>query len=271
MDLNGRIVVITGASRGIGAETARAFAQEGAKVVVSARSLESLERLALEINGVAIPFDANKADDVSNFIDEVESKVGSIDVFINNAGIEESNLVEDLSEEEILETINVNLITPQILASRLLPKMLERGYGHIVFTSSIAATTGNPGMSVYSSTKAGLTRFAESLRIELRYSHVNVTILHLGPVDTGMWHAIDASSILSRSVRRFNRLGIMSVADPLKVAKSTVKAVQKERREVRLPRRMALNAVLNGLASRLYELLLTGIDHRKEAGKDLQK
>ena len=71
MDLNGRVVVITGASRGIGAETARAFAQEGAKVVVSARSLESLERLALEINGVAIPFDANKADDVSNFIDEV--------------------------------------------------------------------------------------------------------------------------------------------------------------------------------------------------------
>ena len=86
-----------------------------------------------------------------------------------------------------------------------------------------------------------------------------------------MWHAIDASSILSRSVKRFNRLGIMSVADPIKVAKSTVKAVQKERREVRLPRRMALNAVLNGLASRLYELLLTGIDHRKEAGKDLQK
>ena len=56
MDLNGRVVVITGASRGIGAETARAFAQEGAKVVVSARSLESLERLALEINGVALPF-----------------------------------------------------------------------------------------------------------------------------------------------------------------------------------------------------------------------
>jgi hypothetical protein len=267
MDVNNKIVVVTGASRGIGAELARQFASAGAKVVVSARSEDALASLAEEINGVAIPFDATNSEEVRGYIEKVENEVGSIDVFINNAGIEISNLVEDLSEREIEETIQVNLITPQILSSLLVPRMLSRGAGHLVYTSSIAATSGNPGMSVYCASKGGLTRFAESLRMELRYTPLNVTILHLGPVDTGMWDAVDANPILKRGVDRFTKLGVLSVADPMKVAKRTLKAVQKNRREVRLPIRTAPNAILNGIGTRLFEALLTGIRHREEAGK----
>tara|TARA_B100000686_G_scaffold288029_1_gene313863 strand:- start:1765 stop:2145 length:381 start_codon:yes stop_codon:yes gene_type:complete len=122
-------------------------------------------------------------------------------------------------------------------------------------------------MAVYCSSKGGLTRFAESLRMELRYTPLNVTILHLGPVDTAMWDAIDLNPLLKRGVNRFTKLGALSVADPVKVAKSVLKAVQKNKREVRLPRRMAINAVLNGIGTRLFEALLTGIRHREEVGK----
>ena len=267
MDIQGKIVVVTGASRGIGAEIAKEFAAAGATVVLSARTAEAIAVLAEEINGVAIPFDASKPEDVRGFVQKVENSVGEIDIFINNAGIEFTNLVEDISENEIEETIRVNLITPQVLTSALVPKMLERGSGHLVYTSSIAATSGNPGMSIYSSSKAGLTRFAESLRMELRYTPLNVTILHLGPVGTEMWGAIDTNPILERSIKRFTRLGFLAVADKRKVAKRTLKAVLKNKREVRLPRRMASNAILNGIGTRLFEALQTGIRHREEVGK----
>ena len=88
-------------------------------------------------------------------------------------------------------------------------------------------------MSAYCSSKAGLTRYAESLRMELRYTPLNVSILHLGPVDTKMWDDIDADPLMKRGVDRFMKLGFMAVADPVKVAKSTVKAVEKNKKEVR--------------------------------------
>ncbi len=267
MNVEGRTVVVTGASRGIGAEIAREFASAGSRVVVSARSEAAIASLAEEINGVAIPFDANDPDDVRTYVARVEQEVGDVDVFINNAGVEKSTLVEDITEEEIEQTLRINLITPQVLTASLLPRMLDRGLGHLVYTSSIAATSGNPAMSAYCSSKGGLTRYAESLRMELRYTPLNVTILHLGPVDTKMWDDIDEDPLMQRGVNRFLKLGLMTIADPKKVAKSTLKAVQKNKREVRLPRRMAGNAVLNGISTKLFELFLSGIDSRKEGGK----
>ena len=268
MNLDGKRVVITGASRGIGAEIAKEFAAAGSQVVLSARTESAISNLANEINGIAIPFDANDPEDARTYIDNVEDSVGPIDVLINNAGIEKSTLIEDITEKEIEETLRINLITPQVLTAAVLPKMLSRGAGHLVYTSSIAATTGNPAMSAYCSSKAGLTRYAESLRMELRYTPLNVSILHLGPVDTKMWDDIDADRLMKRGVDRFMKFGFMAVADPVKVAKSTVKAVEKNKKEVRLPKRMASNAALNGVSTKIFGALLTGIDIRQEAGKE---
>tara|TARA_S200000501_G_scaffold101708_1_gene95234 strand:- start:44794 stop:45609 length:816 start_codon:yes stop_codon:yes gene_type:complete len=267
MDVAGKRVVVTGASRGIGAEIAKEFAAAGSYVVLSARSKEAISELAHEINGIAIPFDANDPEDVRDYINHVEEAAGPIDVLINNAGIEKSTLIEDITENEIEETLRVNLISPQILTAAVLPKMLARGSGHLVYTSSIAATTGNPAMSAYCSSKAGLTRYAESLRMELRYTPLDVSILHLGPVDTKMWDGIDTDPIMKKAVDRFMKLKIMAVADPEKVAKATVKAVQKNKKEVRLPKRMGSNAAINGVSTKLFNALLTGIDPREEAGK----
>ncbi len=268
MNLDGKRVVITGASRGIGAEIAKEFAAAGSQVVLSARTESAISNLAREIDGIAIPFDANDPEDVRTYIANVEDSVGPIDVLINNAGIEKNTLIEDITEKEIEETLRINLITPQVLTADVLPRMLSRGSGHLVYTSSIAATTGNPAMSAYCSSEAGLTRYAESLRMELRYTPLNVSILHLGPVDTKMWDDIDADPLMKRGVDRFMKLGFMAVADPVKVAKSTVKAVEKSKKEVRLPKRMASNAALNGVSTKIFGALLTGIDIRQEAGKE---
>ena len=253
MELAGKRVVITGASRGIGAEIARVFASAGSQVVVSARTESAITELASEVGGVSVPIDANDRNDVRSYIDHV--------------GIEKSTLVEDITEQEIEQTLRVNLLTPQLLTASVLPKMLSRGTGHLVYTSSIAATVGNAGMSAYSSSKAGLTRFAESLRMELRYTPLNVTILHLGPVDTKMWDDIDKDPLMQRGVNRAMKLGFMAIANPSKVAKATLRAVERNKREVRLPKRMASNAALNGFSTRVYNALLAGIDFREEAGK----
>ena len=110
MELTGKRVVITGASRGIGAEIAKVFASAGSQVVVSARTESAITKLADEIDGIAVPLDANDPENVRTYIDRVESIAGPIDVLINNAGIEKSTLVEDITEHEIEETLRVNLL-----------------------------------------------------------------------------------------------------------------------------------------------------------------
>ena len=123
MNLDGKRVVITGASRGIGAEIAKEFAAAGSQVVLSARTESAISNLANEIDGIAIPFDANDPEDVRTYIGNVEDSVGPIDVLINNAGIEKSTLIEDITEKEIEETLRINLITPQVLTADVLPIM----------------------------------------------------------------------------------------------------------------------------------------------------
>lgn len=268
MDVEGARVLITGASKGIGAEMARSFARAGAQVVLSARSEAAIEALAEEVGGVAVPFDAADPESVSGFIAQVEAAHGAVDVLVNNAGVETSQLLEDTDEADIERTVRINLITPQQLTRQALPGMLERGRGHLVYTSSVAATIGQAGMSVYCSTKGGLTRFAEAVRSELKRTPVGVSVLHLGPIDTDMWDRLEARDGMQRVIDRGMKLRLMTKASPVDVAEAAVEAVQKDRREVRLPRRMAPSIAMNGLGTRTFEALGAGIDPREEFGKE---
>ncbi len=267
MELRGARVLITGASKGIGAEMARHFAAAGSEVVLSARTESAIVELATELGGHAVPFDAADRSSVDGFIDRAEAAAGPIDVLINNAGIETSQLIEDTDEDDIERAIRINLITPEQLTRQMLPRMLDRGRGHLVYTSSVAATIGQAGMSVYCSTKGGLTRFAEAVRGEMKNTPIGVTILHLGPIDTEMWDRLEDEAGMQRVVERGIKLGAMTKVRPETVAAETVKAVQKGRREVRLPKRMAGGAFLNGLNTRSFEALGAGIDPRAEFGK----
>ena len=267
MDVRGARVLITGASRGIGEGIARRFAAAGAHVIGAARSADALARLADDTGCTAVAFDAADPEQVDGFIDRVEAEHGAIDVLINNAGVDTNGLIEDATAEDIDRTMQINLVTPAQLTRQIVPSLLERGGGHLVFTSSMAAAGGAATMSIYSATKAGLTRFAESVRMELVDDDIGVTILHLGPVETAMWQRLEGSEASRLMLERGRKFGALAVATVDDVADAALRAVESGRREVRLPRRMAVAPMLNGVMSRTTELLYRGIDVRAEHGK----
>ena len=246
---------------------AAAFAAEGADVIAVARSADALATLADRIGCATAVFDAASADDVAGFIDRIEAEHGPIDVLVNNAGVEVNGMFEAIDEADIERVIDINLVTPQRLTRQMLPGMLERGRGHLVFTSSVAATTGNPSMAVYSASKGGLTRFAESVRIELADDGIGVTILHLGPIATSMWDRLEAIDGNQAGLERGKKMGALDVGSVEEVADATIEAVRKGKREVRIPKKTALMPMLNGMGTRLTELVYRGIDWRAEHGR----
>ncbi|MDH3706713.1 MAG: SDR family NAD(P)-dependent oxidoreductase, partial [Acidimicrobiia bacterium] len=264
MDLTDRRALVTGASRGIGAAIARRLSRAGCEVIVAARTTVDLETIATETGGHAVHLDAADPAQVDGFIDRVEADRGPIDLLVSNAGVEAMNLIDRTGADEIEHIMRVNLLTPQHLTSQVLPGMIDRGRGHLLYTSSLAATAAAPAMSVYCASKAGLTRFAESVRMELKNLDVGVTVLHLGPVDTDMWERIESEPAGRSMLRRGQCLGYVVTVSSNTVADAAVKAVQRNQREVRLPRRMALAPFITGLGTRGQEAILAGVDPRAD-------
>ena len=260
MKVAGKHVVITGGSRGIGEAMARECAARGARVTVVARSEESLRRVAAEINGNAVVADLTDDHTVDTLIDNIERQYGPIDVLVNNAGLETNTpfAVEDW--REIRAVSRLNLETVMLLTRHVLPGMIERGAGHLVFVSSLAGTAGFPGMSAYCGTKAGIFNFAASLRRELKSTDVNITVLSPGPVDTRMWDAVESSPpSVMRVVRRFQKLQLIPKADVGDIARRTISAVEAKRPHVRDPRRLSINFWLNAAPTRISNLAALGI------------
>ena len=147
-----------------------------------------------------------------------------------------------------------------ILTRYVLPGMLERGSGHIVYLSSIAGTSGFPSMATYCATKAGINNFVASLRMELKGSPIRTTLVAPGPVDTRMWDAVENSSASTgRVVDRFNLLRLIPMADPDRLARRVVRATARRTRHVRMPRRLSVNFMLGEAPQRMTEGLLAGV------------
>jgi|TARA_B110000196_G_scaffold49240_1_gene39979 short-subunit dehydrogenase len=262
MDVLGKRILITGASRGIGQCMARTFSRAGAHVILVARTTSRIEPLAKELDGAYYTLDLANDSEIDGFINRVEMQEGPIDVLINNAGVETGSLLEDLPEPEISKLITTNLLSPQRLTRQVLPGMISRGTGHLVFTSSVAAITPTPGLAVYCASKAGLSKFAESLRIEINKTGIGVTVLHLGPVDTDMWTRVADNSVFQLAQKRFKNLNTLKSVSPDLVAEDTLKAVIRNRREVRHPKRFSGLMALNAIPGRITETLLAGINFR---------
>ena len=260
VELNGKHVVVTGGSRGIGENLAREFARRGAKVTIVARNVDALNRVAAAINGTAVIADLTDDSVVDTLIQNIERDHGPIDVLVNNAGLETSTAFAVEDDREIRTVSRVNFEVPLMLTRHALPGMLERKSGHIVFVSSLAGTAGFPGMSVYGGTKAGILNFVNGLSRELKATNVNITVLSPGPVNTDMWDAIeDRTSSVQDVVKRFQKLQLIPTADPTKIARRTVDAVAKNKPFVRDPKRLSINFWLNHLPTRISNLAAIGI------------
>jgi short-subunit dehydrogenase len=262
MDVHGRRVLITGASRGIGEAMARAFAAAGARVALVARTERAIKELAHDLDGEAFPADLTDSDQVGRLIERVESEAGPVDVLVNNAGNENVGYFPAQSPAEIDATYRLNLLAPVHLCRQVVPRMIERGGGHIVNISSSADMITGPGLVTYASTKAGLTQFTAGLRMELKGLPVKLTRVQVGTVPTDMLDRLFTYAPMDRALRRLYRLQIVADVRKETLAAAVLGAVARERRHVRLPKRNVPLSLMTEAPRRVIELALTGVKAR---------
>ncbi len=265
MQLRDRHVVVTGASRGIGAALARAFAGRGARVTLVARSADALAVLAREIDGHAIVADLTDPVVVGGLIARIEDEVASIDVLVNNAGIDLTGGFTDLTPEELERLIRLNVISVTELTRQVLPRMIARGRGHLVMMSSLAGAGTFPGIAVYAGTKAYVTHMSEGIRLELKGLPVGLTVVEPGLVrPTDMADSVTSYGPTAASFARFNRLGLLADVDCDTLAGHVVTAVEQGKRNVRYPKRARLFPQLTNAPRRLAALFLVGVPRRED-------
>ena len=251
MRVAGRRVLITGASRGLGAALARGFRRRGARLALVARSAEPLAAVADEVGGVAYPWDVSAIHTLPELVERVEAD-GPVDVLVNNAGVSNVGWFLDRTPEEIDQVVTVNLLAPMHLCRQLLPRMVERGAGHVVNMSSMSAVFAPPGLAAYGATKAGLSHFTEGLRADLRDQPITFTTVHLGSVRTEMDDEARSYGPLRQLAERSGGRDITPMA--VFVA-AVLRAVESDREEVRVPWMMAPLAVVAHAPRRIGRLV----------------
>ena len=184
-----KTVIVTGGSQGVGAATARRFADAGANVAIVARSKKNLEIMAQELRPKArvetVTMDVSDVDACTNLFKKAEFEFGNVHVLVNNAGIHERGPAESVSIDDLGLMIDVNLRAPIILSRLALPYLKQAGGGAIINVASLAGRTAVPGAATYSATKFGLRAFTMALAEELKGTPVKIAVVSPGPIDTG--------------------------------------------------------------------------------------
>jgi NAD(P)-dependent dehydrogenase (short-subunit alcohol dehydrogenase family) len=195
-DATGKRVLVTGASSGIGAALAEAFARAGATVGICARREDRLAEV-LERCREASPAsrmwvtDLADAAVVDRLAVDAVAELGGVDILVNNAGIPRRRHVTKLDPTVVEDTMRINYLSPVRLTLALLPHMVDRGEGRIVNISSVAATLSSPGESAYDASKAALTAFSESMAVDLWDTGIKVLVVYPGLVDTELFSLPD--------------------------------------------------------------------------------
>lgn len=164
MELEGKVVLVTGASSGIGAALARRLAAGGSEVVAAARRLELLEELGA---AACIRADLSDPADALRMAEEALDRFSRVDVLVNNAGVRIDAAAVDAGLEDLDESFQVNVLSPMVLAARLVPGMIERGEGAVANVLAPQVSPGRRGMGAYAASKAALESFTQTLRQEV--------------------------------------------------------------------------------------------------------
>lgn len=221
MELSGKTVLLTGATGGLGRAIAEAVAGRGARLVLSSRKGDELERLAGELPGQGHRTEIADLAEEGEALRLVEA-AGDIDALVANAGLPASGRVETFSQDEIGRALRVNLEAPVRIARELVPRFAERGSGHLVFVSSISGKAATARASLYAATKFGLRGFALCLREDLRGSGVGVSVVSPG--------TIRAAGMFADS--GVTAPALMGTGTPEQVGAAVVEAVERNRSEV---------------------------------------
>lgn len=233
-ELRGKVVLITGAARGMGRLHAMNFAREGSRVVITDLDGGELDKTEAEMRGeghevASYVHDVSDREGCFELARKVEAEVGPIDVLVNNAGITTAEYVMDTTENTFRRIIDVNYLGPVWIMHAVIPGMIGRGSGHVVNVCSIVAKVAPPKLGAYNASKSALLSITDTIRQELKGSGVNFTIVNPGYIATGMFEGARVPLITHWQ-------------DPQKVADALVDAVKKNKAEIFVPRFMTLVA-----------------------------
>jgi short-subunit dehydrogenase len=245
MQLQDAVVLVTGASGGIGAACARRLASRGAQVIVAGRDPTRLAAVAADVGGKPVAADLVEPGGPERAARAALDVFGRVDAVLHCAGVGWHGPTETMTAHDVDELVDLNVRAPMQLTRLLLGEMRARGSGHVAFVASIAGWTGVSGEAVYAATKAALLAFAESLRLELDGSGVGVSVVTPGAVRTDFF----ARRGIPYS-RRFPR----PVA-PDTVAAAAVRGIERDRPHRMLPRWLALAPAVRVLAPPVYRSL----------------
>ena len=194
--LDGKVALVTGGSRGIGAAISRELGRAGARVAVNYRSgREAAEAIATEVGGIAVGANVGDPGEAQALVEQVESELGDVDVLVNNAGITRDTLIARMSDEDWNEVIDTNLRGAFNTCRAVSRKMLRRRSGAIVNLTSVVGLHGNPGQANYAASKAGIIGLTKALARELGTRGVRVNAVAPGYIDT------ELTNVLSEGIR----------------------------------------------------------------------
>jgi 3-oxoacyl-[acyl-carrier protein] reductase len=188
MRFKDQVVIVTGATRGIGRGIATAFAKEGAKVVITGRGQETCDSAAKEIGGktIGVATDMKNSASLAALVDKVKKDYGQIDVLVNNAGVTRDNLLLLMSEDEWDDVLDTNLKGNFTLTRLVAKQMLRKKQGRIINMASVVGISGNAGQANYSASKGGLIAFTKTAARELAGRSITVNAVAPGFIRTDM-------------------------------------------------------------------------------------
>ncbi|HEY8259268.1 MAG TPA: SDR family oxidoreductase [Gemmatimonadales bacterium] len=233
MNPRGKTALITGASSGIGAATARALAHEGARVLLLARRATELEKVASSIGaGVATtyPVDLSSASAVAQVAERIASEVGTPDIIVNNAGAGRWKFVDETTPEEAVQMMAVPYFAAFYVTHAFLPRMLRRNTGHIVNISSVGSRFVWPGATAYIAARWAVRGFTEALRADLTDTGIRITLFESGVVRSPYWEHNPGSR------ERVPKMGkLVPELTPEAAGRAIVRGIEREQKLVVAP------------------------------------
>jgi NADP-dependent 3-hydroxy acid dehydrogenase YdfG len=214
MEIQGKVVIITGASMGIGAATARVFAEQGAKLVLAARSADTLAAVAKSLPAQAetliVPTDMTDQAQVKALIDTAYARFGRIDILINNAGQAAVGAVATINLDHYRQIIELNIFGPLHAIQAVVPKMQAQGGGVIINISSNVSKMAIPGIGAYASTKYALNGLSLTARNELAADNIRVVLFHPGQTSTDF----GKNALIEENMRNWRPGGSQPMPEP---------------------------------------------------------
>lgn len=262
MDPQNKTALVTGASSGIGAATARALASRGARVLLVARREGELQDVAASIGGDAAtvhPTDLSDASAVGELAERIGESEGTPDIIVNNAGAGEWKFVEETSPEEAVQMMAVPYFAAFFVTRAFLPGMLRRDTGHILNVSSVGSRFVWPGATGYLAARWAVRGFTEALRADLTETGIGVTLFEASVVESPYWEHNPGSR------ERVPDMGkLVPTLTPEDAAEAIVRGIERERKSVIVPFMMKLTCWLHSLMPGVVQWLMTRTGYKRQ-------